>query len=86
MSRAKTQAISARVRLATNLRELRQAKGVSQEALGELAGLHRTYVSQVERAVNNVSLDNLDRLATALEVDIAELLAQRPRRSANHEA
>lgn len=65
---------SARVRFARHLREHRDARGLSQEALGELADLHRTYVGSVERAERNVSIDNIERLAAALGVDICALL------------
>jgi transcriptional regulator with XRE-family HTH domain len=64
-----------RSRLSKNLKRLRAAQKISQEELGDLAGLHRTYVSQVERMVTNVSLDNIYLLAEALNVDPAELLA-----------
>jgi len=57
------------------LRAERAARGLSQEQLADLAGLHRTYVGSVERAERNVSLDNIDRLARALGLDIAALLA-----------
>lgn len=60
--------------LALNLRTLRQAKGLSQEALADLAGLHRTYVSSVERCERNATLDTLDRLAAALGILPADLL------------
>jgi transcriptional regulator with XRE-family HTH domain len=66
-----------RIRFAANLREQRQLQGLSQEVLAELAGLHRTYVSQVERSVTNVSLDNVDRLAVALGVDAHVLFLAR---------
>ena len=66
--------MSLRQRLAHNLRNLRTERGVSQERLGETAGLHRTYVSHVERGVANVSIDNLEKLADALAVDAVELL------------
>lgn len=62
-----------RERFAKNLRSLRSAKGISQERLGELAGFHRTYVSQVERGIGNISLDNIEKLASALEIDAREL-------------
>lgn len=64
----------ARMRLAMNLRELRTASGYSQEALAEEANFHRTFVSQVERGMNNISIDNIDRLSAALGVDIVDLL------------
>jgi transcriptional regulator with XRE-family HTH domain len=66
-----------RQRLAANLREQRLRLNISQETLADLAGLHRTYVSQVERTVTNVSLDNIVRLAQALNLDAHVLLLPR---------
>lgn len=63
-----------RERFAKNLRVLRTQQGISQEALAELAGFHRTYVSQVERGVTNITLDNIEKIADALKVDAAMLL------------
>lgn len=59
---------------AANLRNLRQTRGISQERLAELAGLHRTYVSSVERGARNISIDNIARLAKALDVSPDKLL------------
>lgn len=56
------------------LREVRLSKGVSQEKLGDLAGLHRTYVSSVELGKRNVSLVNIERFATALGVSMRDLI------------
>lgn len=67
---------SARARLAKNLRLLRARDGLSQEALADLVDLHRTYVGSIERSERNVSLDNVEKLAWALKVDITELLAE----------
>ena len=64
----------ARRRVAENLRRLRKERGLSQEAMAELAEFHRTYVSQLERCVTNISLDGLERLANALHVDVLDLL------------
>lgn len=64
----------ARRRVAANLRRLRKARGLSQEEMAESADFHRTYVSQLERCVANISIDGIDRLARALEVDVVELL------------
>ncbi len=68
--------VSARVRLARNMRAIRAKHGLSQEALADLVDLHRTYVGSVERSERNVSLDNIEKLAVALKVDICELLAE----------
>ncbi|HEY0198714.1 MAG TPA: helix-turn-helix transcriptional regulator [Rhodanobacter sp.] len=65
---------SARDRLAANIRHLRKANGLSQEQLAEVADFHRTYISQLERCVTNISIDGLERLAQVLEVDITDLL------------
>lgn len=61
-------------RFGTRLREIRLTKGISQERLAELAGLHRTYVSSVERGERNISLENIDRLATALGEPMGKLM------------
>jgi transcriptional regulator with XRE-family HTH domain len=68
---------SARKRLARQLRHLRSEQRISQEGLAELAGLHRTYVGAIERSERNVSLDNIERLAAALKVDISDLFLLR---------
>ena len=60
------------VRFGERLREIRTKKGVSQEALAELAGLHRTYVSSIERGERTISIVNIAKLAEALEVPIRD--------------
>ncbi len=62
-----------KVRFGQRLRELRRARGLSQEELAFRAGLHRTYVSSAERGQRNVALVNLEKLSRALEIDIADL-------------
>lgn len=57
-----------------NVRNYRLAKGLSQEELGDLASLHRNYVGGVERGERNISIDNMERLAQALEIDLVDLL------------
>ena len=66
--------MTARQNFADNLRKIRTSQGISQEKLADLAELHRTYVSSVERCERNITVDNMDRLAAALGVDIRELL------------
>ena len=56
------------------LRELRQEKGLSQEGLAEKAGLHRTYISQIERGIKSRSLRSLEQLAQALGVSMTEVV------------
>ncbi len=63
-----------RTTLAQKMRFLRFTRGWSQEVLAELAGLHRTYISQIERGQVNVSVDNLEKLADAFELPVPELL------------
>ena len=55
------------------VRELRLAHGLSQEELAERAGIHRTYISDVERGERNVGLENIKAIAAALEVPAAQL-------------
>lgn len=62
--------------LAWNLRALRTAKSLSQERLAADAGVDRAWVSELEREQGNTSVDLLDRLAEALDVPIAALLAE----------
>jgi transcriptional regulator with XRE-family HTH domain len=69
---------NARRIFAQRLRQIRQIRGLSQEELADMAGLHRTYIGSVERSERNVSIDNMERLAVALEVDITELLTKEP--------
>lgn len=55
------------------VRELRLARGWTQEKLAEKAGLHPTYVGSIERGKRNVSLDNIMKIASGLSVHPAEL-------------
>lgn len=58
------------------LRELRLAKGLSQETFASQCGLDRTYISGVERGVRNISLANISLIAAALDISIAELMEE----------
>lgn len=61
-------------RLARNLRALRHKTGLSQEAFADEAGLHRTYVSDLERGNRNPSISIIEKLAHALDVRAGRLL------------
>jgi transcriptional regulator with XRE-family HTH domain len=60
---------------AINLKAARQAKGLTQEELADLAEIDRTYVSLLERSQYSASLDMVEKLATALQSDGARLLS-----------
>jgi transcriptional regulator with XRE-family HTH domain len=60
--------------LAKNMRRLRATRKLTQEALAYDCGINRTYLSAVERAERNVSIDNIARIAKALQVEPWKLL------------
>jgi transcriptional regulator with XRE-family HTH domain len=62
--------------LAQNVIRRRRAKGLSQEALADVCGLHRTYVGSVERGERNVTLSTLEAFANALRVSVIDLLTK----------
>ena len=59
------------------MKQLRLSRGLSQEKLAARAGLHPNYIGSVERAERNISIDNIERIAKALMVPVAELLSTR---------
>ena len=63
-----------RARIGRNMKRLRDAKGWSQEELADRAGIHRTYVSGVERGVRNPTATVLEKLAVALEAKRSALV------------
>ncbi len=65
---------NAQQKLGKKIRELRHDAGLSQERLGEITGLDRTYISGIERGVRNPSIRNIEKLAKALKVKINELV------------
>ena len=67
--------MEAREKVAVNIRRLRVARGVSQEAFAVDAGVDRTYMSRIERRMENPTVTVLERIAAALGVEIAELFA-----------
>ena len=63
-----------RVQLGENIRRLRRKKGISQEELGHISNLDRTYISGIERGQRNVSLLSIVEIARALNVTVTRLL------------
>ncbi|MGN6358145.1 MAG: helix-turn-helix domain-containing protein [Novosphingobium sp.] len=61
-------------RLGSNVRRLREAKGWSQEDYADRAGIHRTYVSDIERGRRNPTVTVVEKLAKPLEVSAGSLL------------
>lgn len=64
-----------RRRVGLNVKRLREARGLSQEAFAFEAGVHRTYISGVERGLRNPTVTVLEKVAKALKVDTSALLA-----------
>ncbi len=62
--------------LGARIANIRRAKGLSQDRLGELTGLDRSYISAIERGVANPSLSVLRSIAEALEIDLCSLLCK----------
>ena len=59
-----------------NVRKYRKQKNVSQEKFAELCGLHRTYISDIECFRRSISLDNIQKIADALEIDTYKLFVE----------
>jgi transcriptional regulator with XRE-family HTH domain len=64
----------AKIRFGRKLRHAREEMSLSQEVLAEKAGLHRTYIGQVERGERNISIDSMERLAEAVSLPLWEML------------
>lgn len=62
-----------KIKFGLRLRELRKARNISQEELMAATGIHRTYLSEVERGIRNISIVNVEKLARALHVDAMEM-------------
>lgn len=71
MEKAELQRI--RKLLGKRIRELRKARGFSQETFAHECGIHRTYMGDVERGERNIALDNLVKIADALNLELTEL-------------
>lgn len=64
------------LRFGQAVRQIRRDQGISQEELAERCGLHRTYISDVELGKRNVSLENIERIATSLNITLVELFLE----------
>ena len=56
------------------VRDLRIAQGISQEVLAQKSGLHRTYIGGIERGERNISLVNIEKIAKALNLTLADIV------------
>ncbi len=57
------------------LKKIRRDKNLTQESVAEKAGLHPTYIGQIERGVRNPSLVNINKIAKALSVPVSKIMA-----------
>lgn len=64
------------IKFGNRVKKLRKAKGLSQEELAHFAGLHRTYVGMIERAEKNITLNNIEKIANALDTEIYNLFKE----------
>lgn len=60
----------------TNVKLYRQSQNLSQEKLAEKCGLHRTYISDIERFRRSISLENIQKIAVALNIKAYQLLIE----------
>ena len=65
---------NARIILAYNIKKYRDAQKLTQESLADFSGLHRTYISSVERCERNISIDAIEKIATAFGISVNKLL------------
>lgn len=61
---------------ALNLKKYRKQKGLTQERFAEISGLHRTYISDIERMQRSIALDNIQKIADALEIEAYKLFIE----------
>lgn len=62
------------IKFGKRVQEERIKRGISQERLGELAKVHRTYIGMIERAERNITLTSMEKIAKALRIDIRDLV------------
>ncbi|MBR3517869.1 MAG: helix-turn-helix transcriptional regulator [Lachnospiraceae bacterium] len=65
-----------RLRFGNAVRKLRMQKNISQEDFAYLCGLHRTYISDIELGKRNISLDNIEKIAEAFNISLADLFKE----------
>lgn len=75
-----TQKLRAQQLFAANMRRIRLDKKLTQEKVAEAADLHPNYISSVERGERNISICNMERIASALGVSMCKLVADSPQR------
>ncbi|MGL5983415.1 MAG: helix-turn-helix domain-containing protein [Cetobacterium sp.] len=63
-----------KIKFGIRLKKLRKQKNYTQERLSELANIDRSYISDIERGIKNISIDKLDQLAKAFQIELYELL------------
>jgi transcriptional regulator with XRE-family HTH domain len=62
------------VRFGRKVRMEREKRNISQERFGEMAGIHRTYVGMIERGEKNITLINMEKIASALDISLKQLV------------
>lgn len=60
----------------STIRKIRQSQNISQEGFADLCGLHRTYISDVELGKRNVSLENIEKMADALNIKVSDIFRE----------
>ena len=68
--------MNVQMRFGEAVRKYRQKKQISQEEFADRCGLHRTYISDIELGKRNVSLENIEKIAIALEMPISQLFKE----------
>ena len=68
--------MNVQLRFGEAVRRYRQMKEISQDEFAEMCGLHRTYISDIELGKRNVSLENIEKIANALNISISQLFAE----------
>lgn len=58
------------------IRKFRTEKHISQETFADMCGLHRTYISDIERGLRNVSIENIEKMAHALNLNISDIFCE----------